>query len=588
MDFVSPLRRLSLVERAALEEERRTFNTRRTRVFSPVMMVLHATFAVNFALQSGHAPEVLGGYRVLSLVHLGFLCANSLLWVLRRAERVERVVGEIFFMTYLTYGVVVSTVAQLTSRNTDVYLVVMIATAAVLRIHAIPAAIGSTVALVALLAGVSWLQSDPVARASALNNAVPVTVIAWIFGRAQLGAFVSDLLQRRTIQTQRDALEQANVSLDEANRELAERKATLEVRVRDQVSEIVERAAEIARLDEHLRANVKERSADLGRVIAAVGRTFDGSMAPGTELAGRFVIGRLLGRGGMGAVYEARDRRTDEALAVKVLHGVPDVAALQRFVREVATMAGLRHGAIARSYAIDITADGRPYQVQELVHGTSLERELAHRIVFRPAHAARIGAVLADALAAAHASGVIHRDVKPGNVLLTTTKPGLKLLDFGISKLTEAAPDEDGTRPSVAIGTPAFMAPEQISNPTGVTVQADVHALGLTLYLLLSGRLPYAGASPAELLLAHVARTPEPLASAAPDVPRALADLVMSCLAKDPDDRPTARNLAAALSRAADALDAPDLDAMNVAAAAGSEAVTTEASALATAATAIS
>jgi serine/threonine-protein kinase len=197
---------------------------------------------------------------------------------------------------------------------------------------------------------------------------------------------------------------------------------------------------------------------------------------------------------------------------------------------------------------IDVSDEGTLYQVQELVEGETLQARMQRSGAWAPGIAARVVAVLADALAAAHAQGIVHRDVKPANVMLTPKNPGLKLLDFGISKLYEDAHGGGGTVTGAIIGTPPFMSPEQlVVGP--VTDRSDVYAAGIMLFMLLTGEHPFGHESMQDMLRHHLG-TPAPRASSVrSSVPPVLCDLVDRCLAKKPADRPSAAELAALLER---------------------------------------
>jgi serine/threonine-protein kinase len=207
---------------------------------------------------------------------------------------------------------------------------------------------------------------------------------------------------------------------------------------------------------------------------------------------------------------------------------------------------------------VDVNDDGLLYQVLELVDGETLTRRMTRK--WPPGEAARLGAVLADALATAHASGVVHRDVKPDNVMLTTTGPGLKLLDFGIAKLYDAVSQtEETTRGGgLVLGTPAYMAPEQVGG-SDVGDRADVYAIGVILFRLIAARGPFEASSPQEMMMRHVLATPPELRTIDATVPAALCELVARCLAKEPSARPTAAELARQLGAFADAAGAPAL-----------------------------
>jgi hypothetical protein len=256
-----------------------------------------------------------------------------------------------------------------------------------------------------------------------------------------------------------------------------------------------------------------------------------------TEVAGRLLGGRyrmeaLLASGGMGEVWAARDLLLDRAVAVKVLGGAfaSDGRAAERLRREARAAGRLEHPAIARM--LDLGEDGgRPYLVMELLEGESLAERIA-RGPMGPAEAARVVAVVADALEAAHRAGVVHRDVKPGNVFLTSDG-GVKVLDFGIAS---AAGDTALTTGDL-LGTAAYLAPERALGHQA-TAAADVYALGVVLYELLAGRRPFQAGSEIELAMAHINADPVPLAMVAPSVPPHLAAACRQAMAKDPAARP--------------------------------------------------
>jgi len=199
--------------------------------------------------------------------------------------------------------------------------------------------------------------------------------------------------------------------------------------------------------------------------------------------------------------------------------------------------------------------------VQELVIGETLHSRLRERRPWKPAEAARLASVLCDALAAAHAEGVIHRDVKPGNMMLTKVTPGLKLLDFGISKLLRAQARDSSSATGKLVGTPAYMAPEYLEGH-GLSDRADVYAVGVILFLMLTGRYPFDEASTREAMLAHVMSPAPDVRSLHAGTPAALAELVARCLARDPTGRPSSHDLARALAEIADAGSAPPLEAL--------------------------
>ena len=265
-------------------------------------------------------------------------------------------------------------------------------------------------------------------------------------------------------------------------------------------------------------------------------------LAPGHRIAGTpYVALRRLGRGGMGDVYEvAEGSRGGPRYALKVLHSAlcrrSDIAL--RFQQEATVAARVDHPSVVRVFALGETADGRPYLLMELLRGRDLRAELAHRGPLPAARALDLVAQALDGLAAAHAAGVIHRDVKLENLFLTD-EGTLKVLDFGIAKITTES--ASFTLPGAIVGTLRSMAPEQFTpGAVGIDPRADVYAAGLALYELLTGRGPFdeLRGLPLALQFAHCERTP-PAPSRLSDRPIAagVEAAILRALAKSPADR---------------------------------------------------
>ena len=264
----------------------------------------------------------------------------------------------------------------------------------------------------------------------------------------------------------------------------------------------------------------------------------------GRRLGGRYRMGALLAVGGMGEVWAARDLLLDRAVAVKVLGRAlaGDGRAAERLRREARAAGRLEHPNIAR--VLDLGEhDGRPYLVMELLEGESLAARIDRAGPMPAAEAARVVAAVADALEAAHRAGVVHRDVKPGNVFLTSAGE-VKVLDFGIAS---AAGDAALTTGDL-IGTAAYLAPERVLGHRA-TPAADIYALGVVLYELLAGHRPFEAGSEVELAMAHVNATPPPLGRAAPSAPPSLVAACSHALAKDPSSRPSSAAAFAQLVR---------------------------------------
>ena len=261
--------------------------------------------------------------------------------------------------------------------------------------------------------------------------------------------------------------------------------------------------------------------------------TFDQLKA---ALADRYAIERELGAGGMATVYLAEDLKLHRKVAVKVLR--PELAAAlgpDRFLQEIDIAAKLTHPHILPLH--DCGEAGRfLYYVMPFVEGESLRDKLAHEGELPIGEAVRILRDVVDALTDAHAHGVVHRDIKPDNVLLT--KHHAVVTDFGIAKaVSEATGRQKLTTAGVALGTPAYMAPEQAAADPNIDHRADIYAVGALAYELLTGRPPFTGTTSQEVLSEHVTQAPEPVTKYRDTVPPALEQLVMKCLEKKAADR---------------------------------------------------
>jgi serine/threonine protein kinase len=251
----------------------------------------------------------------------------------------------------------------------------------------------------------------------------------------------------------------------------------------------------------------------------------------GRMIEGRYRVRRQLGRGGMGTVYEADHVGLHRAVAIKFLAHRGDPTHAERFRREAHAASQVRHEHVAQVFDVGSTEDGTLYLVMEYVEGTDLRHVLAAGTI-EVARAVSIGRQIALGLHAIHAAGIIHRDIKPANVLLTE-HDAVKLTDFGIAKsLRDAA---RLTASGLVIGTPQFMAPEQfIGEPQE---QVDLYALGVTLYQMLAGTLPFPGNTLARVARMHVNDAPIPLDAVRPGLPRSLVDVVARALEKSPQAR---------------------------------------------------
>src|SRR6266446_4492141 len=268
-------------------------------------------------------------------------------------------------------------------------------------------------------------------------------------------------------------------------------------------------------------------------------------------LGSSFTLDKEIGRGGMGVVYHARDERLKRKGAVKVLP--PELAFREeiriRFLREAETAARLSHPHIVPIHSVGEGPDGLVYFVMAYVDGESLAARLKRRERLPPEEARRIMMETADALGAGHALGIIHRDVKPDNILLEGSRGRTVLTDFGIAKaLTSTTGPGTLTATGVAIGTPHYMSPEQAAGDREIDGRSDIYSLGVVGYQMLAGELPFSAPTVPGILLKQITEQAPNLQDRTPTCPDDLASCVMRSLEKEPEARwPTADALRRAL-----------------------------------------
>jgi serine/threonine-protein kinase len=259
-------------------------------------------------------------------------------------------------------------------------------------------------------------------------------------------------------------------------------------------------------------------------------------------LADRYRIERELGAGGMATVYLAHDLKHDRQVAIKVLR--PELGSAlgpERFLQEIRVAAKLQHPHIVGLLDSGVITDGPGrevlyYYVMPFVEGETLRERLARSGPLPVPESVRLTAEIADALAKAHKAGVVHRDIKPENILLADGHA--LVMDFGVAKAVSDATGRQGlTSAGMSLGTPAYMAPEQVAADPRTDHRADLYALGLVAYEMLAGGSPYAATTPQQQMTAHLTQAPVPIERRRPDCPPALAALVMRCLSKNPDER---------------------------------------------------
>ncbi len=270
-------------------------------------------------------------------------------------------------------------------------------------------------------------------------------------------------------------------------------------------------------------------------------------------LGDRYQLQSRIGSGGMATIHRARDLQKDRNVAVKVLREIfsTDPKFVARFRREARIASALKHPNIVQVYDYGQT-DGNYYIVMELIEGTDLRSYLSSHTVLDVDRAIIIAHDIALGLGAAHRRGIVHRDVKPQNVLIGIDG-SIKLTDFGIVSLYKDANAERLTTSGMTLGTVQYFAPEQAQGEI-VTPAADVYALGIVMYEMLTGHPPFDGNSPVVVAIQHIKDKPEPPGQFNPDIPASLEEIILRCLEKKPGARfPDGSQLAHALEKLGDA-----------------------------------
>ncbi|MCA9631830.1 MAG: protein kinase, partial [Myxococcales bacterium] len=280
------------------------------------------------------------------------------------------------------------------------------------------------------------------------------------------------------------------------------------------------------------------------------------SLSTGDIIDGKYRIVRLLGEGGMGAVYEGENTRIHRRVAIKVLHsGVAENAdAVQRFEREAQAAGRIGSQHIVEVLDLGDLPDGDRYMVMEFMDGDSLSDRIRKVGRLTPEQIYPIAYQLLEGLQAAHSAGIIHRDLKPDNVFVLTSHAGqtdfVKILDFGISKFS-ALGNESGfsmTRTGAVMGTPYYMSPEQAKGAKGMDQRADLYSVGVILYECATGQVPFNADTFNELLFKIVLEEPPPLEQLVPDIDRSFAEIIRRAMAREPAHRfQTAKEFQAAM-----------------------------------------
>jgi serine/threonine-protein kinase len=262
----------------------------------------------------------------------------------------------------------------------------------------------------------------------------------------------------------------------------------------------------------------------------------------GEVLKGKYRLDRHIATGGMGEVYQATNLALNRIVAVKLL--LDEYASqqenVQRFLMEARTASMVQHPNIVQVYDVDETESGVPFIVQEFLHGEPLSRRV-HRTRERLPGKLVLDLMIpvVEAIGVAHKAGIVHRDIKPSNIYLAKQDRGVtaKVLDFGISRVTSGTDDVRLTRTTAVLGSPAYMAPEQIRSSRDATTRSDVWSIGVVMYELLAGELPFRGTTSSEVMVNVCSQEVVSLFESAPGISPALADVVTRCLSRRPDER---------------------------------------------------
>jgi len=387
-------------------------------------------------------------------------------------------------------------------------------------------------------------QSVAMALPSVVRGATDGLALYAIGALAGGGLFIMAAVQREHVEVEmfvaRTRLAVTNQLISEQAQHLSSGAADLERRVTAQLQRVVEKRRQMQRLQREVEGSSGELAPSpvAGAAVA---------LKPGDVLGDRVRIAHPLASGGFGDVYLAEDLATGTEVVAKVMRCDEDVsiAKKRRFVLEAAAAVAVRHAAVVRVLHVDLSADGRPYLLCERIDGVTL-RWCVDATALSPVQCYAAMIVVVDALRAVHAAGIVHRDIKPDNLMLCRETPFVKLLDFGVSRWTEDA-ERDLTAAGEFVGTVAYMAPEQLEAGRNVGPPADVHGLGCTLFECLAGEPPLGGLGPIQAVRKRLCEAMPPLASRAPLVDRRACALVDRMLDGKPEVRPTLDEVEAAL-----------------------------------------
>ncbi|MEZ4364977.1 MAG: serine/threonine-protein kinase [Kofleriaceae bacterium] len=273
--------------------------------------------------------------------------------------------------------------------------------------------------------------------------------------------------------------------------------------------------------------------------MARVGKTASAGVEPGQILLGKYRVDQILGQGGMGVVAQATHLALGERVAIKFLRSdmVADEPTLARFLREAQSAAKLKCEFVAHTTDVGLLESGAPYMVMEFLEGEDVAQAIKERGALHPSFAIDLVLQACVALAEAHSLGIVHRDIKPTNLFITWRPDGgaqLKVLDFGISKVVAGGEELSLTSTMSLLGTPAYMAPEQMRSARDVDSRSDIWSLGTVLFEMVEGQRPFYAETFTEMCVRVISDPPAPLTV---ELPPGLADVIHRCLEKEPSAR---------------------------------------------------
>lgn len=551
-DWLNPDDAFSADDRRYFAERRAETNNARVPVVSLGFIVASLCAGIVQVMHTTHSHgEVLRREGMLTVDAVGIIVAAAMLAISRTKDTsvfasVRQNTAEILSFFLIVCGACSTASAQYSGGSLHEWAMAAVVPAAFLYMR-LPMMTLTYLLSAAIIAPAIWLlrPGDP---ERVMNLAV-------------LGLFaLAMMVLSRTLWRQQ--VLDAAVRLDFERLNLS-----LDSQVQEQLDELNEHNAEVERLNAVLSERVRETSKELSAALSRLsrGEAMAGPLVSGTVLGNRVSIEQVIGRGGMGIVYHAWDRVTESPVAVKVVNArsEDELETMFRTLREAEAIATLRHPAIVRTEHVGLSDDGRLFIVLELVEGRTLSVAMTKELVWSQGRVARLGAVLADALDRAHTAGVVHRDMKPENIMLIGDAPGVKLLDFGLAKLREQH-DVAVTGPERILGTPEYLSPEQVVDPSTIGPATDIYGLGLILYRLLAGRAPFAAKSASEWIARHAFAQPAELPQSG-STDAEMAALVMRCLEKAPGDRPSAKELRNFFNAFAERMHEPPIEASELA-----------------------